>query len=73
MRPVAVPLAGGGMGVVLRRPDTSWIDLSEIGAGAEHQQQRGVVTGQPGLYLLGRLFQFALASSMIHGVGSDAA
>jgi len=55
------------------RPDTSWIDLPEIGAGADLEQQRGVVTGQPGLYLLGRLFQYALASSMIHGVGPDAA
>ena len=35
-------------------------------------QQRGVVESRPGLYFLGRLFQYALASSMIRGVGPDA-
>ncbi|MDJ0459684.1 NAD(P)-binding domain-containing protein [Arthrobacter sp. NQ7] len=54
------------------RPDTSWIDLPVFGADGEPEQQRGVVRAQPGLYFLGRLFQYALASSMIHGVGRDA-
>ena len=31
-----------------------------------------MVVGQPGLYFLGRLFQYALSSSMIQGVGRDA-
>jgi putative flavoprotein involved in K+ transport len=31
-----------------------------------------VVESRPGLYFLGRLFQYALASSMIRGVGPDA-
>ena len=54
------------------RPDASWIDLPGLDAGGDPEQQRGVVTGQPGLYFLGRLFQYALASSMIQGVGRDA-
>ena len=36
-------------------------------------QDRGVVLNQPGLFFLGSLFQHSLASSMIHGVGRDAA
>jgi putative flavoprotein involved in K+ transport len=55
------------------RPDTSWIDLPVFNADGEPAQRRGVVDGQPGLYFLGRLFQYALASSMIQGVGRDAA
>jgi putative flavoprotein involved in K+ transport len=54
------------------RPDAGWIDLPGLDAGGDPQQRRGLVTGRPGLYFLGRLFQYALASSMIHGVGRDA-
>jgi putative flavoprotein involved in K+ transport len=46
-------------------PDHSWIDLPPL------QQVRGV-TSQPGLYVLGMLFQHSLASSMLQGVGADA-
>jgi putative flavoprotein involved in K+ transport len=54
------------------RPDGSWIDLPALDAGGDPQQRRGVVTGHPGLYFLGRLFQDSLSSSMIRGVGRDA-
>lgn len=54
------------------RPDTGWIELPVFDADGEPVQRRGVVTGQPGLYFLGRLFQYALSSSMIQGVGRDA-
>jgi putative flavoprotein involved in K+ transport len=54
------------------RPDTTWIDLPVFDADGEPPQRRGVLDTQPGLYFLGRLFQYALASSMIHGVGRDA-
>jgi putative flavoprotein involved in K+ transport len=54
------------------RPDGSWIDLPGIDVAGDPPQYRGVVEGQPGLYALGRLFQYALASSMIRGVGPDA-
>ncbi|MEU6381405.1 NAD(P)-binding domain-containing protein [Streptomyces sp. NPDC046909] len=54
-------------------PDVSWIDLPGVfDADGEPAQRRGVVDGQPGLYFVGRLFQYALASSMIQGVGRDA-
>jgi putative flavoprotein involved in K+ transport len=35
--------------------------------------ERGVVTGQPGLYFMGLLFQFAASSDVLPGVGRDAA
>jgi putative flavoprotein involved in K+ transport len=54
------------------RPDGSWIDLPGIDASGDPPQHRGVVESRPGLYFLGRLFQYALASSMIRGVGPDA-
>jgi putative flavoprotein involved in K+ transport len=54
------------------RPDAGWIDLPGLDAGGDPEQRRGVVTGRPGVYFLGRLFQYALASSMIQGVGRDA-
>ncbi|MGI5454406.1 flavin-containing monooxygenase [Streptomyces sp. CA-249302] len=58
------------------RPDISWLDLPPdpkvFDATGEPAQQRGVVEAQPGLYFVGRLFQYAMASSMIQGVGRDA-
>jgi putative flavoprotein involved in K+ transport len=51
--------------------DWSWIELPDIGAhGPEHE--RGVVQGEPGLYLIGLHFLYSLSSAMIHGVGRDA-
>ncbi|MEU0406303.1 hypothetical protein ABZ307_00555 [Streptomyces griseorubiginosus] len=54
------------------RPDVGWIDLDVFDADGEPVQRRGVVEGRPGLYFVGRLFQYAMASSMIQGVGRDA-
>jgi putative flavoprotein involved in K+ transport len=54
------------------RPDTSWIDLPVVGTHGLPAHERGVSPSQPGLYFLGQLFQYSLASSMIHGVGRDA-
>jgi putative flavoprotein involved in K+ transport len=54
------------------RPDSSWIDLPVVGADGLPVHERGVCPSQPGLYFLGQLFQYSLASSMIHGVGRDA-
>ena len=34
--------------------------------------ERGVVESEPGLYFVGRFFQFAFTSSLIGGVGRDA-
>ncbi|HEX6499778.1 MAG TPA: FAD-dependent oxidoreductase [Micromonosporaceae bacterium] len=54
------------------RPDTSWIDLPVFDADGEPVQQRGVAADQPGVYFLGRLFQYSMSSSMVQGVGRDA-
>jgi putative flavoprotein involved in K+ transport len=50
--------------------DFSWIDLP--GVGDEPAHERGVVDGQPGMYLVGLHFLYAMSSAMIHGVGRDA-
>lgn len=55
------------------RPDYSWLDLPVLGPDGLVRHDRGVCTTQPGLYVLGQLFQYSLASSMVHGVGLDAA
>jgi putative flavoprotein involved in K+ transport len=54
------------------RTGFSWIDLPIHGA-LEPVHERGVVSSQPGLYFLGLHFQYGLSSSMVHGVGRDAA
>jgi putative flavoprotein involved in K+ transport len=53
-------------------PSCSWIDLPIFGADGEPRQVRGCVTGEPGLYFVGRQFLYAMSSTMIHGVGRDA-
>jgi putative flavoprotein involved in K+ transport len=54
------------------RHDLSWIDLPIFGEDGEPIHVRGVVTGQPGLYFVGLMFQFSAASDVIPGVGRDA-
>jgi putative flavoprotein involved in K+ transport len=39
----------------------------------EPHHDEGVVRGEPGLYFVGLQFLFAMASSMVQGVGRDAA
>jgi putative flavoprotein involved in K+ transport len=53
-------------------PGLSWIDLPIFDADGEPKQERGIVAGEPGLYLVGRFFLYAFSSSMIHGVSRDA-
>ena len=55
------------------RPDLAWIHLPVFGPDGEPEQDRGVAKAQAGLYFLGATFQHSLASSMVHGVGRDAA
>jgi len=52
----------------------SWIDLplAEETPG-EPLHDRGVVAGEPGLYFVGLHFLYSMSSTMIHGVGRDAA
>jgi putative flavoprotein involved in K+ transport len=55
------------------RPDFSWIDLPVLDADGEPRHDRGVVGDQPGLYFVGLFFLSAVASSLVGGVGRDAA
>lgn len=55
------------------RPDYSWIDLPLFGRDGYPRHSRGVVTDAPGLYFLGLQFQHRLSSTLIGGVGEDAA
>lgn len=52
--------------------DFSWIDLPACAAGGEPAHERGVWIAEPGMYMVGQLFQHALASTFIAGVGRDA-
>jgi putative flavoprotein involved in K+ transport len=54
-------------------PGFSWIDLPVFAPDGEPRQKRGVVEGEPGLYLVGLHFLYALSSTMIHGADRDAA
>jgi putative flavoprotein involved in K+ transport len=54
-------------------PDFGWIDLPVLAADSGPVHDRGVVASEPGLYFVGLVFQYALASSLVSGVGRDAA
>jgi putative flavoprotein involved in K+ transport len=54
-------------------PGFSWIDLPILGEGGELLHDAGVATKVTGLYFVGLGFLYAMSSSMIHGVGRDAA
>jgi len=54
------------------RHDLSWIDLPIFDEDGEPMHDRGVATGQPGLYFVGLVFQYSAASDVIPGVGRDA-
>jgi putative flavoprotein involved in K+ transport len=54
------------------RTDLGWIDLPIFGEDGEPVHVRGIVPAVPGLYFLGRFFQYSLSSSFIGGVGRDA-
>jgi putative flavoprotein involved in K+ transport len=55
------------------RPDYSWVRLPIFDEYGLPHHTRGVVREAPGLYFLGLIFQTALSSSLIGGVGTDAA
>jgi putative flavoprotein involved in K+ transport len=54
------------------RPDYHWIDLPIFADDGYPLHERGVVAGVPGLYFVGLLFQTAVTSALIGGVGRDA-
>jgi putative flavoprotein involved in K+ transport len=54
-------------------PGFSWIDLPVFDPTGAPVHVRGVATAEPALNFLGLHFLYAMSSSMIHGVGRDAA
>ena len=54
-------------------PNFSWINLPAFDISGGPKQKRGAAIGQEGLYFVGLAFLYAASSSMIHGVGRDAA
>jgi putative flavoprotein involved in K+ transport len=55
------------------RPDYGYIDLPIFDESGFPRHWRGVVSESPGLYFLGLRFQHRLNSSLVGGVGEDAA
>jgi putative flavoprotein involved in K+ transport len=55
------------------RTDLAWIDLPIIAADGEPRQRRGIVASIPGLYYVGRFFQYRVISSLLGGVAVDPA
>jgi putative flavoprotein involved in K+ transport len=55
------------------RPDFAWVDLPVFDDRGRPRHERGVAAGEPGLYFVGLHFLHAMSSTMIHGVGRDAA
>jgi len=55
------------------RPNYEWIDVPILGEHGYPRHERGVATDAPGLYFVGLRFQQRMASSLIGGVGDDAA
>ena len=54
-------------------PGFDWIELPIFDERGDPKHRGGVVTGQPGLYFLGLPFLHSMSSSMVQGVGRDAA
>ena len=50
----------------------SWIDPPILGEDGRPLHERGVVVGEPGLYFVGLVFQYAVSSDVLPGVGRDA-
>jgi putative flavoprotein involved in K+ transport len=55
------------------RPDYRWINLPVFDAEGYPRHRRGVATDAPGLYFVGLRFQHRMSSSLLGGVGADAA
>jgi putative flavoprotein involved in K+ transport len=53
-------------------PDFAWIDLPVFAQDGGPVHDRGIVGSEPGLYFVGLVFLYALASSLVGGVGTDA-
>ena len=54
------------------RPDYRWVEEMPVNREGYPVHTRGVVEGEPGLYVMGLVFQYRLNSHMVGGVGRDA-
>jgi putative flavoprotein involved in K+ transport len=54
-------------------PDYSWINLPVCGPDGYPRHRRGVAEDAKGLYFMGLRFQYRMTSSLVGGVGADAA
>jgi putative flavoprotein involved in K+ transport len=55
------------------RPDHAWIDLPALDGHGAPRHRRGVATDVAGLFFVGLRFQHRVTSSLLGGVGTDAA
>jgi putative flavoprotein involved in K+ transport len=55
------------------KPDYSWLTLPVLDEDGQPRHRRGVATDLPGLFFVGLRFQHRLRSSLLGGVGEDAA
>ena len=55
------------------RPDYRWINLPLFGDDGFPRHRRGVAVDSPGIYFVGLRFQYRMTSSLVGGVGADAA
>lgn len=53
-------------------PDFAWISLPVFAKDGSPVHDRGIVESEPGLYFVGLVFLYALASSLVGGAGRDA-
>ncbi len=75
--PLELDLTSGEITTVLWatgfRPDHSWLDIPVCDRTGRIRHDGGMVTGAPGLYLLGMPVLRTRASTYIHGAGADSA
>ena len=75
LTPLELNLTSGEIATVLWatgfRPDHSWLDIPVRDRTGRIRHDGGVVTGAPGLYLLGLPVLRTRASTYIHGAGAD--
>jgi putative flavoprotein involved in K+ transport len=53
--------------------DYGWIELPAFDGSGVPRHRRGVAAGHPGLFFVGLRFQHRMTSSLLGGVGADAA
>jgi putative flavoprotein involved in K+ transport len=75
--PVELDLTSGEITTVLWatgfRPDHSWLDIPVLDHAGRIRHDGGIVTGAPGLYVLGMPVLRTRASTYIHGAAADTA